>query len=323
MFTPEQYSEIAEGYEKASVDPLLAPEKQMELAKKAEWFHFLAQRGGSKQPNLSSAEAPLARSQTESRRTIVPFLTTLWVIGAGVYLLSTFLLTNAVNLSGAEHRMPAPATSEPMQQLPPVADVNKVGADIGTKLDVSRHAISPGQPAYEAPALTEPTSASPATGQIQASSSESVQQFQPSVEGQAAELFMVTSAAIIRNGPTLTARKIGTATVGAKLQVKGRERGWVNFVDPASGNTGWIQSSLIASTPTNEASLAEPQLSEPASFRQTKPKVVKKKWDRAAKATQLPPDADFLPSRRRGAGLFGRRRMLREGLMSPDFRPPE
>jgi hypothetical protein len=139
----------------------------------------------------------------------------------------------------------------------------------------------------------------------------------------APELFMVTSAATIRNGPSGSARKIGTATAGAKLEVQGRERDWVNFVDPASGNTGWIPSSLIAPASTDEASLAEPQPMKPASVKQTKTKLVKKNRNGVAKVTQLPPDADFLPSRRRGSGLFSRRRMLREGLMSPDFRPPE
>jgi hypothetical protein len=104
MFTPEQYSEIAEGYEKASVDPLLAPEKQAELAKKAEWFHFLAQRGGSSQSTLISAEAPPPRSQTESRRTMAPFLTTLWIIGAGVYLLSPFQARRHLACDRPRHR---------------------------------------------------------------------------------------------------------------------------------------------------------------------------------------------------------------------------
>jgi uncharacterized protein YgiM (DUF1202 family) len=136
-----------------------------------------------------------------------------------------------------------------------------------------------------------------------------------------AELFTVTAAATIRNGPSESARRIGTATAGAKLQLKGREKDWVHFVDPASGNTGWIQSSLVS--PATTAEVNSPQVSDAAAVKQTKTKLVKKTRDRAGKITQLPPDADFLPSRRRGSGLFGRRRMLREGLMSPDFRPPE
>ena len=56
----------------------------------------------------------------------------------------------------------------------------------------------------------------------------------------------MTSAATIRNGPTSAAKKIGTASAGAELHVKTREKDWVQFVDPSSGNTGWIRSSLLA-----------------------------------------------------------------------------
>ena len=41
-FTKDQYSQIAQGYEKASADPLVSTEKRVELAKKAEWFRFLS-----------------------------------------------------------------------------------------------------------------------------------------------------------------------------------------------------------------------------------------------------------------------------------------
>ena len=50
----------------------------------------------------------------------------------------------------------------------------------------------------------------------------------------------VTAAATIRNGPSASAKKIGTATAGAELKVRAREKDWVQFVDPSSGNTGWI-----------------------------------------------------------------------------------
>jgi hypothetical protein len=43
-FTADQYSQIAQGYDQAAADPLVTPEKKEEFAKKAKWFHFLAQR---------------------------------------------------------------------------------------------------------------------------------------------------------------------------------------------------------------------------------------------------------------------------------------
>jgi hypothetical protein len=159
-------------------------------------------------------------------------------------------------------------------------------------------------------------------------SSEPVQEI---VGDEFAEVFIVTAAASIRNGPSTSAKKLGTATAGAKLQVKQRENDWVHFVDPASGNTGWIQVSLLKKpAPISEAkTLVVPQTVEPASVKPakaklTKAKLAKKKLSVPAKATyvDLPPDEEFLPPRRRGPGLLSRRRMLRQGLMSPGFFPP-
>jgi hypothetical protein len=36
----EEYAQIAEGYKKASVDPLVPAERRLKLAKEAEWFRW-------------------------------------------------------------------------------------------------------------------------------------------------------------------------------------------------------------------------------------------------------------------------------------------
>jgi hypothetical protein len=61
---------------------------------------------------------------------------------------------------------------------------------------------------------------------------------------QPTQLLKVTANARIREGPSTSAKKIGTALQGTALEVKARVGDWVQFVDPASGSTGWIHSSL-------------------------------------------------------------------------------
>ena len=260
---------------------------------------------------------------------MAPFLTTLWATGAAVYLLSTVLFTNAVNLFG---------TQEPVARVPEVAQSIKSGpkvTSVAGNIKVEQvfpqpaviperpHAISPDEPAYESPALTAPPPARPRELAGPASS-EPVQEV-PEVES--ADIFIVTAAATIRNGPSKSSEKIGTAKAGAKLRVNEREKDWVQFVDPSSGNTGWIQSALLANASESEAhSLASPEVAETAPNKAAKPKLAKKKPTAAKRPStyaDLPADEEFIPARRRGPGLLGRRRMLGEGLMSPGFLPPD
>ena len=261
---------------------------------------------------------------------MAPFLTTLWATGAAVYLVGTVLFTNAVNLFGAQElKTPVPELMQSIVSGPKVTTVegdnNKVAQAYPqpTVLPERPHAISPDEPAYESPALTAPPPARPRELAGPASS-EPVQEV-PEVES--ADIFIVTAAATIRNGPSKSSKKIGIATAGAKLRVKARENDWVQFVDPSSGNTGWIQSALLATASESEAhSLASPEVAETRPNKIAKPKLEKKKPTAAKRPSthaDLPADEEFIPARRRGPGLLGRRRMLGEGLMSPGFLPPD
>ena len=340
-FTADQYSQIAEGYENAAADPLVAGEKRVDLVKKAEWFRFLAQRerAHENERGFTALTRPEAEppSQGRSWRSMTPFLTTLWITGAAVYLLSTVLFTNAVNLFGPEEpKTPVPETRQPVESVPKAANVDQSRATAER-----RHAISPDQPTYELPTLTAalpPLPQEELTSQDSAQES-SIQNAAPPSPSQGegatsallepSEMLTVTSAATIRNGPSTASKKIGTATAGAELQVKGREKDWVHFVDPSSGNTGWIQSSLLAPA-AGAAGIARPEPTKPTPVKPAKPKIAKKKPSAPAEVSprprayaDLPVDEEFLPPRRRGPGLLSRRRMLRDGLMSPGFLPPD
>jgi hypothetical protein len=150
----------------------------------------------------------------------------------------------------------------------------------------------------------------------------------------------VHRAAIIRNGPSLTADVIGTASPGAQFHLKAREDGWIQFVDPASGNTGWIESKRVAKPGSPQGLSAENSSSLPIE----KPKPAKKQVKKQTKSPEfakqrpsgrVPPVRDrayaelheddvFIADRSlRRNGPLARRRMLREGLMSPDFIPPQ
>ena len=85
MFTPDQYAQIAKSYANAAEDPFVSEGKRQEFAQRAEWFHYLATRenGGLRPGPSPEVSAP------PPRRSFTPFLTTLWLTGAGLYLIGT------------------------------------------------------------------------------------------------------------------------------------------------------------------------------------------------------------------------------------------
>jgi len=236
------------------------------------------------------------------------------------------LFTNAVNVFGTpEPKEALPNLSQSVEPNPHVASVpTNTGTKKGSPQPMAAgerpHAISPNQPSSESPALTPP-STQMAQEEFPIPPSEPVQD----VQVRSAELLIVTSEATIRDGPSKKAKKIGSLSAGSKLQVKRRENEFVQFVDPSSSNTGWILSSLLAESGLE--GVGPPQsASAPATTNPDKTKLTKKRSSvpplpRAY--ADLPADEEFLSPRRHGAGLLIKRRMLREGLMSPDFRPPQ
>ena len=340
-FTADQYSQIAQGYDQAVADPLVTPERKEEFAKKAKWFHFLAQRESKHARHLKEDINPqldgnVIAASDSPRRSMAPFLTMLWLTGAVLYLFSTLLFTNAVNLFGDEDRKLAVAeASRPIESSPKV-----VKDDIGAKEQNNRrvtpaaerpHAISPDQPTYEDPALTAPPSQPPEPEVGIRTAAEPVVPDMP--RGLAGEVLTVTADATIRISPSISAKKIGTATSGAELVLTAREPDWVQFIDPSSGNRGWIRSSLVAPAsragaeslaPTREAEnqTVETPSPNPAKKRANAKPTAPNQADQKRRYVELPHDEGFSSARSRGPGLLAKRRMLREGLLSPGFLPP-
>jgi hypothetical protein len=323
MFTPDQYAQIANSYATAAADPFVSEDKRQEFARRAEWFRYLAAREKDTPASGPTGEGP-SRSP---RKSIAPFLTTLWLAGAGLYLIGTLLFTNAIGLFGDDGSQQVSEVSSPAKREP------QTGGTADTTTPVKKverpHAISPDQPSYEAPELTMPATENTVVAPLESAEVAAVPA--PSA---APEMFKVSKAATIRNGPSATAKVIGTATPGAELQVTKHEGDWIQFVDPSSGNSGWIESSLVAdANGSTDAALAPSEEARGAISKKSKRvKAVKQKSpSRTAEPrskpwrgyAELPQDEEFLADRgSRRMGLFARRRMLRDGLMSPEFLPP-
>jgi hypothetical protein len=275
-------------------------------------------------------------------------LLSLWVIGGVLYLVSTLLFTNAVNMFGNDDPKP-PATegispslsphpsvalaeqTEPSQPSGQLEAVSPAAAD-------TPHAILPEQAASEAPAAENPPSL--VQGEQSPSNGEATQS--PSGPGpNEAERVKVVSEASVRSGPSTSATVIGTAHAGAEARVVSRKGGWVHIIDPASSRMGWIYSKFIASVTTNEAvstrtpaaktqqAAKQGSKANRSARRQVAPgalpsaKQIGKRWP-PPEFAELPTDDEFLQPRKRGRfGIFVKRRMMREGLLEPEekFQP--
>jgi hypothetical protein len=319
MFKPDQYTQIAKSYDGAAADPLLPEDKRREFAKQAEWFHYLAAREKVNGANADSGQ-DVSRPPTSA---FAPFLTSLWLTGAALYLITTLLFTNAIGLFTDDIPKQVSDVRRPIERELKTASVEEK-AKAAVPAAERPHAISPNQPSYEAPELmlpkvTEQPSTFPGTTEEES----------PPPSTAEAEMLKVTEAATIRNGPSATAKVIGTATPGAELDVRGHENGWIQFVDPSSGNSGWIQSNLVAEAGSTEANRpTQATVGETQTAQQKKPvkkaKIAQPRPKLGQRFADLPEDEDFLADRgTRRKGFVAKRRMLREGLMSRGFRPPQ
>ena len=269
-FTADQYSQIASGYHKAAADPSIGPEKREEFAKKADWFRFLAERTkgtldarARESKATESVTSSVKPSSLALRRSLSPLLTMLWVAGAAIYLIGTLLFANSVENPFRSEDKPTPETTQPIASPGSLArkeETARLQPAVPPSHPTSdkRHAISPQQPSYEAPGLIVPPSATEAEHKASPASPERTEQASaPPASGSEPELLKVNQTSKIRNGPSVNAKVIGTASPGAELQVKARENGWVQFVDPSSGNTGWIETHLVVpASPKAETSVA-------------------------------------------------------------------
>jgi uncharacterized protein YraI len=353
--TADQYLQIAQGYTLAAADPFVPAERREAFAKKAEWLEFLGRRESGalrSDGNVTSGNSDLAALAGElgyserPRRSMRPLVTTLWLTGAALYLIGTVLFTNALDLFGDNDRQRvASQLTLPLEPSPKVASVEAKATEqsdrqLEPKAD-RLHVISPDQPSYGPPALTLP----PSLAHQEDLSSPSPPPEPIEVAAPSVEVLKVTANARIRNGPSTRAEKIGIATSGTAIQVRAREGDWVQFVDSSSGRIGWIHSSLVGSTSRSGASSSAVTQDEATALAPPKPKLAKKGIKQKPSApiqaskqrpsrpgapapgqrayADLPDDEEFLPPRRHRPGFSTKRRMLREGVMSPGFLPPQ
>ena len=235
--TADQYYQVSQGYALAAADPFISPDRREAFAKKAEWLEFLGRRegrairsdGNAYRVNSDLAVSPLAGELGDSerpRRSMRPPVTTLWVTGAALSLIGALLFTNALNLFGDNDRQEV--ASQLTLSLVPSPKVASVAAKA---TEQGKRQFQPTADRAHQEALSSP---SPPPEPI-----EDLAAAPPP------EVLKVTATARIRNGPSTSAEKIGTATLGAAIQVKAREGAWVQFVDASSGKMGWIHSSLV------------------------------------------------------------------------------
>jgi SH3 domain-containing protein len=258
-------------------------------------------------------------------------------VGAAVYFVITLLFSHALNLSGNDDRktssaLPVISANPTGTSVAPTSDIElQKGANVQQRMatsDTRQHAISLDGPATEAPTISP--SSSPSRSEEANSPGEAAQE---TSTNQKPEILAVTAPTIVRNAPSETAQQIGTAQRGAQLQVIERDHEWLHFLDPSSGNKGWIQSSFVAAPRVDNhfaqtdvpVDTASPNTAKrkPKIFTQEQPHSKTLPKPQAKAYAGLPPDEEFLPRRMRAPGFLNRRRMFGEGLMSPGFLPPE
>jgi hypothetical protein len=124
------------------------------------------------------------------------------------------------------------------------------------------------------------------------------------------ELVTITSATIIRNGPLSSADIIGRAHAGAQARVAGTEPGWAQIVDPASGNKGWVDSSVLARPGTTDTVATEetPDMATPDTLSEDQRAAMS---ENEASATKHSAKAKKHHQRRRFAFRFVLRGFLR------------
>jgi hypothetical protein len=245
--TADQYFQISQGYAKAAVDPYVSPNNRIAFAKKAEWFDFLGRRegralhsdgiagSGSSELTAHAFADELGYSE-QARRSMRPLVMTLCLSGAALYLIGTVLFTNALNLFGEDDRHEvASQVTLSLGLSPKVTNVAKATEPGGRQL----------QPTADRPRAISTVPPSLAHQKELSFPSPPPEAIEDVVAAPPPEVLKVTANARIRNGPSTSAEKIGTATRGTSIQVKAREGAWVQFVDSSSGKIGWIHSSLV------------------------------------------------------------------------------
>jgi hypothetical protein len=208
----------------------------------------------------------------------------LWAIGAAMCATSLGFLVGDFDRDEEPSRFAeAVSSSAPAQAL--AASVTAEAPQVDSELDAvdpaaqgSTHAIVPDTqatvPKVEAPSPQPagPIESTPTPQATAPGTAPPVKEISPPITNQSSasaepsenpsatpkdELVTITSAAVIRNGPSSSANVIGRAHSGAQARVAATESGWAQIVDPASGNKGWVESGVLAPAPNTETAATD------------------------------------------------------------------
>jgi Bacterial SH3 domain len=185
----------------------------------------------------------------------------LWVIGVLMCVISILLFTSPIDVFDRDDQ-PKPTSQNvaPAKEAARLAPT-ETAPQQPDQLDVL-HLDAPAQnsPHAIAPDVEPPAVASPATETKSSATADPIEA--PSTAAPRDEFATITTTVTIRNGPSASADVIGRAHAGARARVASRDSGWSQIVDPASGNTGWVESNVLVPSPTPETVAAEESTGE-------------------------------------------------------------
>ena len=291
--TAEQHTSIAKSYEEAAADISIPAERRAEFARKAEWFRQLARLEAKRELSAAASEPVSVPAPEKENKTfgMKHALVGLWLIGGVLYLAGTVLFSDAVSLVGQEERVPPSdqstitASKQPQPtKADPIAEQSPQPQPKAAAAPDRKHAISPDQPASEpplTPEATNPVQTGAPVSTVEPPKGAEIAQL-PRPADQPKVTRKLQSAASIRSGPTMESEIIGTAAAGAELQITAYEGDWVKFVDPRSGNTGWLHSKSIESERAGRTVIAATDpVEELHQLEVAKPKLEKSRKPRA------------------------------------------
>ncbi len=186
------------------------------------------------------------------------------------------IVPDAPQATAPTAEVPTPQAVEPSAEVPmpkataPTAEVPAPQAGVP-----SAEVPTPPAPSAEAPTAQSPASSaeapspqSPAPSGTPSLASPETNQPVQSPNDQSPtivkdQLVTIISAAIVRDGPSSSAKIIGRAYARAMARVAATDSGWAQVVDPASGQKGWVEYSVLAPSTTTAATDDLPDVAAP------------------------------------------------------------
>ena len=142
-------------------------------------------------------------------------------------------------------------------------------------------------------------------------------------EREAVEWVKIDRVVAVRSEPSVSSLGLRSYPTGSRAQVVGRENGWVQLLDPMTQERGWVYHTYLS--PIDGPGAARPEVASGkpkvrvASPPRTSTSAPKPAVRTPAKITKAKPPRDGTArraNRRRGLGLFKRRRARRAPSMS-------